>query len=350
MTQKLLPSILSICAVFFIVIIRYVVDPALAINDSPFLLFLLPILAVARYNSIAPSVLTLIAATLIAVYLLIMPSRGAPIFPVSILLQIFSFLLIGCSIIFMTHKLKRANYLLRCHANNLEQESRQKDEFFSMASHELKTPITSIKMFIQMLQKRVQGKDTYTYTYLRKIDSQINNLTTMINDFLDVSKIQANKITYKHEPFFYQDLLTEIIEQLQPTTTTHQIVLRGSIKKWVNGDRQRIGQILINLIGNAIKYSPDRKRVIVRVSATREIITTEIQDFGIGISPEDQEHIFARFYQAHHDTPSRFTGLGLGLYISCEIIKHHNAKIWLTSKEGKGSSFYFTLPVYHILA
>jgi signal transduction histidine kinase len=259
-------------------------------------------------------------------------------------LQIF--LVIAVNIFFINFKLKKVQKTLEAHTGFLEKRIRQKDDFISMTSHELKTPITSVKAFTQMLIRHTKDKDEFSYKYLQKIDQQTNMLTTMINDFLDVSRIQTGKMAYHRQPFYYHDLIIDVVDQMRQISCEHKIILKGKTERWIYADRQRICQVLINLISNAIKYSPGGKKVIIRVRENRKYIITEVQDFGIGIDSEDKKYIFNRFYQAHRNNDVRFTGLGLGLYISSEIIDHHKALIKVKSKKGEGSTFSISIPIY----
>lgn len=222
---------------------------------------------------------------------------------------------------------------------------RRKDEFISIASHELKTPITSIKVFAQIMQKiAVKKKDKESSHYLSRMERQIDRLTEIITDLLDVSRIQAGKLEFKKDYFDLNYLIEEVVENLQNTTSKHTIKVEGSIKQKVSGDRDRIGQVLINFLANAIKYSPDSDKIYVKVLAESNIVSVSVKDFGIGIVKGELNKIFERFYRVHKENGGAFPGLGMGLYIASEIIKRHNGKIWAESEEGKGSTFYFKIP------
>jgi len=222
----------------------------------------------------------------------------------------------------------------------------QKDDFMGVVSHELKTPVTSLKAFAQVLQNRfVKAGDERSAEILVKMDLQINKLTTLIRDLLDVTKLEAGKFQYKENSFFFEDLLREIIEETQRTTTKHQILLQASGTHQVFGDRERIGQVLINLLTNAIKYSPHAEHILVTSLAETQQMLVRVQDFGIGIPEDKHAHLFERFYRVSGDTFDTIPGLGLGLYISAEIIKRHGGKIWVESEASKGSTFCFTLPL-----
>lgn len=223
---------------------------------------------------------------------------------------------------------------------------KQKDEFISIASHELKTPVTSIKAYGQVLQHAfLQRNDHNSAKQLAKMDVQIDKLTNLIGDLLDVTKIESGKIIFTEEAFVFDELVSEIVDELQHTTSAHEIKIVGKTGKTLSGDRERTGQVLTNLISNAIKYSPDTKDILVKLSADKKHVSLCVQDFGIGIPKEKQRHVFERFYRISGPKQDTYPGLGLGLYISSEIIKRQGGRIWVESEQGKGSSFCFTLPL-----
>ncbi|GAC1685188.1 MAG: hypothetical protein NVS9B9_07270 [Ktedonobacteraceae bacterium] len=227
----------------------------------------------------------------------------------------------------------------------IEAEQR-KDAFISMASHELKTPVTSLKGFTNILHRRFRKQeDEQALVFLEKIDRQVNKLTKLINDLLDVSKIQTGKLTYQEEHVELVALVQEIIENVQGTTQTHTLHLEGASEVQVLCDKDRLGQVLINLLTNAIKYSPHAEHVVVRVAQDPEHAMVSVQDFGIGISPAHQEKIFEQFYQVTDPEEKTYPGLGIGLYISSEIVKRHGGRLWVESRKGAGSTFHVTLPL-----
>jgi PAS domain S-box-containing protein len=224
----------------------------------------------------------------------------------------------------------------------------RKDEFISMASHELKTPVTSLKGFTQVLYRRFKKRgEEEPLSFLARMDGQLNKLTKLINDLLDLSKIQTGKLTVQEEAFDLADVVGDIVDTLQATSQTHQLALEETTHLEVFGDKDRIEQVLINLLTNAIKYSPQADRVIIRVSAEHEQALVSVQDFGIGIAEANQQKIFERFYQVTDPMERTFPGLGIGLFISNEIIKQHHGRMWVISSKGEGATFYFTLPLYN---
>lgn len=235
--------------------------------------------------------------------------------------------------------------IMRDITTHKEQEQR-KDDFLSMASHELKTPVTTIKAYTQLLTKRIaETKDKKNAYFLKNIDNQTNRLVTLINDFLDISKIEAGKLVYSKKKFDLDDLIKKIIVDFQYMTETHKIKKVGEIKTAITGDEERIGQVLINLLTNAIKYSPGAKEIIIQLKLNKDNVTVSVQDFGMGISKSKQKYIFHKYFQVTELGEEGKKGFGLGLYITSEIVKRHKGKVWVKSIKGKGSTFYFTLPL-----
>jgi signal transduction histidine kinase len=221
----------------------------------------------------------------------------------------------------------------------------QKDDFISIASHELRTPITSIKLYAEILEKHIQTtNDIQGKKYTSKINEQLKKLTELLNFLLDVSKIQSGKISLNYENANINNLITETVKVIQPTYKSHKIVIRGKVKGKIWIDKARISEVVINLISNAVKYSPQANEIIITLTQTDKKITISIKDFGIGIPKEEQKRIFDRFYRTKVIQQNQFPGIGLGLYIAYQIIKAHKGKMWVESENTKGSTFYFTLP------
>ncbi len=223
---------------------------------------------------------------------------------------------------------------------------RQKDEFLAIASHELKTPVTSLKAYGQMLQMIFEQKgDTASVAVMQKMDAQINKLTSLISDLLDVTKIQSGKLMMYPKEYEFNELIIEIIDELKFTVQHHEIIKDLAESKKVFGDKERIGQAITNLITNAIKYSPDADKIVVKTESDDNFITFSVEDFGMGIDSKKQDKVFDQFFRVNGEQENTFPGLGLGLYISSQIIKRQNGKIWVESIEGKGSKFYFKIPL-----
>jgi signal transduction histidine kinase len=223
---------------------------------------------------------------------------------------------------------------------------KRKDEFLGMASHELKTPMTSLRVFSQLLKKRAAScLDAEARHFLTKMDSQIDKLTALIKELLDVSRIQAGKLNLLKEEFLLKELVNDIAENIQTTTSSHHIFVEGKVNEKILADKERIGQVLTNLLINAIKYSPQAEKVVVSLTGNSQTARVEVRDFGIGIAKRHQKKIFERFYQVAEGKSEPYSGLGIGLYIASKIVKRHGGKIGVKSVAGKGSTFYFTLPL-----
>jgi PAS domain S-box-containing protein len=220
-----------------------------------------------------------------------------------------------------------------------------RDDFISIASHELRTPVTSLKLYIQVLQKQLasRGEESLARSFA-KMDAQLNKLTLLIQDLLNVSRIELGKLDFQEGWFDLNGVVKETVEQIQPTTSKHRIRIDGEINRLVWGDVDRIGQVLTNLLTNAVKYSPQADTIIVRVTASQDGAVVSVQDFGIGIEKKHVAHIFDRFYRVNDPEEKTYPGLGIGLYIANEIIKEHGGTLTVESEKGKGSLFSFTLP------
>jgi len=221
----------------------------------------------------------------------------------------------------------------------------KKDEFISIASHELKTPVTSLKAALQIMERAsIRGDSIKTVdSFIQKAIKQVDKLTELIKDLLDVTKIQSGKLVLRKTDFVLDELLKECVEELQNDSAKHKIVIEGYRNIEVHADRNRLEQVIINLISNAIKYSPDANKVIVSIEKVDEGIKVSVKDFGIGIPKDKLPLIFDRFYRVD-EASQRYAGLGLGLYISAEIIRQHGGHIDIKSTMGKGSSFWFIIP------
>lgn len=224
-----------------------------------------------------------------------------------------------------------------------EQHSR---DFIGVASHELKTPVTSIKAYTQLLQRKFKkAGDDASVDLLTKMNTQIDKLTVLIKDLLDITKIEEGKLQLHEEVFDFDTWIAEVVTDVQTIIIKHNLILKGKTNKQILGDKERIGQVLINLLTNAVKYSPQADDVIVTLSASKTSVTVDVEDFGIGIPLDRQRKIFDRFYRETGSKESTYPGLGLGLFIAKEIIERQGGKIWIKSTEGQGSTFSFSLPI-----
>lgn len=221
----------------------------------------------------------------------------------------------------------------------------QKNDFLGIASHELKTPVTSIKGYIQLLEQEVRNKgNEQEANQLKKVDNQINKLVKLINDLLDVTKIESGKLEFNPEPFDFDRLTADTVKAMQYLSPKHQLILHGSTGKRIIGDKDRIEQVITNFISNAVKYSPAAHQVDIHISAETDYVHLSVTDYGLGISTQHLQKIFDRFFRVN-STGLWSSGLGLGLYISAEIIERHKGTISVDSVENKGSVFKFSLPL-----
>lgn len=239
---------------------------------------------------------------------------------------------------------------------------KQKDEFASIIMHELKTPVSTISGYLQLLQAHLSKRDDEgrpsssnehssslnkkLLEYTDTMEEQVKRLTSLINGLLNSSKIRAVGFEYREGIFDINELIIQTIKEVQETSKTHRIIYEGSVERYVKGDKDRVAQVLINLLINAIRYSPNASKVIVKTLTKDKKVFIEVEDFGIGISKLNQKKVFQRFFRINDSAKETFYGVGLGLDISSQIVNHHKGKMWVESTEGKGSSFSFSLPLY----
>jgi two-component system CheB/CheR fusion protein len=224
-----------------------------------------------------------------------------------------------------------------------KKEMEKKDQFISMASHELKTPVTSLKAYTEILLMSLKEEgNTGPINILGKMDKQIDKLIHLIGDLLDASKASSAELSFSFEKIDCNELIEEVAGIIQLTSNNHKIELQLSDTQIIEGDKERLGQVITNLLSNAIKYSPYADRVIVSSVTDNGYLKVCVQDFGIGIPLAEQSKLFSRFFRVMNNS---YPGLGLGLYICNEIIKRHSGSMEFKSEEGKGSVFCFTLPV-----
>ncbi|MUP44846.1 PAS domain S-box protein [Gramella sp. BOM4] len=232
----------------------------------------------------------------------------------------------------------------------LKAEEKRKEDFLKMVSHELKTPVTSIKGYVQLLLSLLKRKESTDLlgipleTSLERIDHQIVRLTRLISEMLDLSRIEKNKLELQKEEFNLNNMVKETVQDIGYTNTQYDISVKEEIACTVYGDKDRIGQVLINLVTNAIKYSPNSQEVNIRIFKSGEDqVSVSVTDHGIGISKKNQKKIFKRFYRVDGKNEETYSGFGIGLYLAKEIIKRHNGSIEVKSEKGEGSEFTFTL-------
>ncbi len=218
----------------------------------------------------------------------------------------------------------------------------KKDEFIGIASHELKTPLTTIKGYLDLLN--TIETDQTNRQFVKKSLDGVHKLERLIGDLLDVSRIQSGQLQLNLKEFYVEDLLNETIDFLQMMLSTHKITRQFQLNGEVLfADKQRIEQVLINLLSNAVKYSPGGEEIVVSSKRVDSNIIIQIRDYGLGVEASEMPQIFERFYRTK-SSAENISGFGLGLYICRDIIQRHNGEIWV-EREQKGSSFFISLPL-----
>ncbi|MBV9258396.1 MAG: GAF domain-containing protein [Ktedonobacteraceae bacterium] len=244
-----------------------------------------------------------------------------------------------------------------------KQVERLKDEFVSVVSHELRTPLTAIKGYTQHVARRMERRlrkarttvesntpiselpESYDLRSLNIIQSQTEHLERLVNDLLDLSQVQWGKLNLRYETFYLADILAESVRLAQASAELHTLYLDIQVQETaIVADRIRIEQVIGNLLDNAIKYSPHGGKVTIRLEEQEGKYLVSIIDEGIGVSPEQFDHIFERFYRVHNTSIQQYSGIGLGLYVAKAIVDRHGGQIWFANNQNIGSTFHFTLP------
>jgi PAS domain S-box-containing protein len=238
----------------------------------------------------------------------------------------------------------RFSGILQDVTDEYEMEKR-KDEFISVASHELKTPITSLNASMQILQKivKTEAVSDRVRLFVGKANNNLKKLLHLLDDLLNVTRLQQGQLPINKNRFNLTELVKDSCEHVNQDDT-HDIIVSGEQELMVDADYRRIDQVLVNFINNAVKYSPQSKRIELTIERNNDEAKVSVRDFGIGISSEKLPHLFDRYYRVD-SLGHQFSGLGLGLYISSEIIQRHDGRIGVDSIRGEGSTFWFTLPV-----
>ena len=324
---------------------------------------ILSVLFTALLWGVGPAILAIILSTLLLDYYFIQPVGSLFSKTWTEAAQLLPFVIAGITIALITTQRERArlkalaaeqelqSYADELEATNqkLEDANEMKDHFLSIASHELKTPITTIRGYAQLLMRRLpKQRDPEMEdigTTLNKINDQTKRLTSLIDELMDVSSIRAGKVELHKRKSDLKDICHEVIEDQRllsgRTITLHEP--EESLKMHV--DRERLSQVFVNLIGNAIKYSPEESPIEVDISKQDSSALVEVCDSGKGIPRDQQERIFETFYRAPDAQTSAKRGLGLGLAIAKDIVERHEGRIWCESAPGQGSKFFVELPL-----
>ena len=244
------------------------------------------------------------------------------------------------------------------HLEELSHLDRLKSQFLSIASHELKTPLTAISGYLQVTLREArrrlsagqpsledwQSEQQTLVDHLQKVTAQTARLARLVDELLDVSRIETGRLALRQAQLDLGDLSKDVVTRMQLHTADHSITYSGDDGAIVHGDRDHLEQVLNNLIGNAIKYSPAARPIEVSVRRVGDEVEVSVADQGVGIPPQELQSIFGLFYRSPEAASGQVAGMGLGLYICKEIVDRHGGRIWAESTPSKGSTFYFTIP------
>jgi two-component system sensor histidine kinase VicK len=225
----------------------------------------------------------------------------------------------------------------------------RKNDFIGMVSHELKTPLTSLTAYVQMLLgKASDNEDEFISGALEKANIQVKKMSTMINGFLNISRLESGKMMIEKQSFELTRLIQEMIEEVKLIASTYVISLSVCDPLEVYADRDKIGSVISNLLSNAVKYSPKGKHIDLHCQKVGDRVKISITDEGMGIKPQDIDKLFDRYYRVESKHTTHISGFGIGLYLSAEIVHRHEGKIGVESTTGIGSTFWFTLPITNL--
>ncbi|WP_424289586.1 PAS domain S-box protein [Daejeonella sp.] len=240
-----------------------------------------------------------------------------------------------------------AGYISSCiDITDMKNDEARKNDFIGMVSHELKTPLTSMMAILQITSKKLtDSQDTLLPGLIDKSINQVRKMTSMISGFLNLSRLESGKMDIIKSKFNFEDLIQEIVAETDLTVSSHRITVDACDSVELNADREKIGTVITNLISNAVKYSRLGTEIILNCKVEGNRVFFSVRDQGVGIKNEDQLRLFDRYFRAESTSAPYISGFGIGLYLSAEIIERHDGKIWVESEFGKGSTFYFSLPL-----
>lgn len=324
---------------------------------------ILPVLFAALFWGVGPAIIAIILSTLLLDYYFIAPIGQLFVKAWLDAFQLLPFVISGLTIAVITAQRERARlkalateqdlqiYADELEATNkkLEEANETKDRFLSIASHELKTPVTTIRgqaqLMIRRLAKQHNPEMEEIGTTLNKINDQTKRLTTLIDELMDVSSIRAGKVELHKRKCDLKDVCREVVED-QHLLSGRVITLDAPSEPMkMQVDCERLAQVFVNLVGNAVKYSPEESPVAVSIGKQDRVAIVQVRDSGKGIPRDLQERIFETFYRAPDTQTSTKRGLGLGLAIAKDIIERHEGRIWCQSEPGQGSTFFVELPL-----
>jgi len=226
-----------------------------------------------------------------------------------------------------------------------KQDELRKNDFIGMVSHELKTPLTSLTAIIQLLDIKLKNHpDPFVAGSAANANKQAKRMTSMINGFLNLSRLESGKLHIVKEKFDIEELIQEVVDETELVVASHSIHFTSSQPIIVNADRDKIGSIISNLLSNAVKYSPKGRSIEVQCAIAGKNVQVNVKDEGMGIREQDKEKLFERYYRVQSNHTQHISGFGIGLYLCAEIIQRHEGEIWAESQSGIGSTFYFSIP------
>jgi signal transduction histidine kinase len=226
-----------------------------------------------------------------------------------------------------------------------------KSDFIKMASHELKTPITSVKGYVQLLltmlgeEGRTAIDPAILHNTLGSVEKQVNRIIRLLGELLDLSKIESGQLTLNQEKFCLNELVNDTVQDVLHIHVDHDIRIQSSLDVALFADKDRISQVLVNLLSNAIKYSPNKKHIELQLTQVEDKVRVSVKDQGIGIHENELDKVFNRFYRASGASEQTYPGFGIGLFIAREIIERHGGNIYVKSKKNEGAEFIFELPI-----
>jgi CheY-like chemotaxis protein/anti-sigma regulatory factor (Ser/Thr protein kinase) len=223
---------------------------------------------------------------------------------------------------------------------------RLRSDFLTVAAHELRTPLTPLSMYLQSMERKVFRQQGIEPELVGKARRQVGRLTRLVEDVLDVSRLESRRLELKRETIDLNELVDQVVGDFRAGSRQHEIIFRRSHELVaVDADHARIEQVLVNLLANAVKYSPQGGQIVVQVDRVGREARTSVADSGIGIPPDERKRLFQRFFRAHNVSTRHFGGLGIGLFVSNEIVDRHGGRFEVESEPGRGSTFTFYLPL-----
>lgn len=227
-----------------------------------------------------------------------------------------------------------------------KQDEIRKNDFIGMVSHELKTPLTSLTAIIQVANTKLKSsEDAFLVGAMEKAKLQVKRMSNMINGFLNISRLESAKLLIEKHEFNLNELIEDIVKETELVVSSHVIEFQSDNHIMVDADQDKIGSVITNLISNAVKYSPKGKMIQIKSEITGNNAQVSVIDEGMGLNPQDKAKVFDRYFRVESNHTQHISGFGIGLYLSAEIVHRHDGKIWVESESGKGSTFYFSLPL-----